>query len=307
MQVITKKLPKSTLQLNISVPADKVGEVYNEVLVALAGSSEMKGFRKGKAPKELVEKSLDPAKINGEVVNKLLEKYYIQALKEQKINPIANPRIEIQKFELEESFEFTAKIAIKPEIKLGDYKKALKTKATKKKEDAKKKKEEALKEGKDLKDVHNHLHTKEILDTIVEETEVEVPDLLVEDEVNRMSARLIDQIQSLNMEMEQYLKAQNKSSEQLTEEFSKVAEDNLKAEFAMAQAVKEAKIEVTDEEIEETAKASGDPKALENLKDPVHKWYIKSVLEKNRLLVSLMEELEGEKKASTNGGKEKDK
>ena len=86
------------MQLNISVPVDKVKETYNEVLGDFSKSVEIKGFRKGNAPIDLVEKSLDPAKVNGEVVNKLLEKYYIQALKENKINPLSNPKVEIKKF-----------------------------------------------------------------------------------------------------------------------------------------------------------------------------------------------------------------
>lgn len=292
MKVETKKLPKSTIQLDITVPAEKVKETYDEVLASVAESAEIKGFRKGKAPKEVVEKSLDPAKINGEVVNKLLEKYYVQALKENKINPISNPKVEIQNFNLEEDFEFTAKVAERPDVELGDYKKALKEKLEKRHEEIQKQKEEALKKGENLENAHDHLHTQEIIQTIVEKTEVEVPELLVEDEVNRMRARLVDQMQNLDMEMEDYLKAQNKTKEQLNAEFAKQAENNLKAEFALAQAVKNAEIEVTDEEIEETAKASGDPQAMENLKDPVHKWYIRSVLEKNKLLRGIVEELE---------------
>jgi FKBP-type peptidyl-prolyl cis-trans isomerase (trigger factor) len=71
-----------------------------------------------------------------------------------------------------------------------------------------------------------------------------------------------------------------------------MAEKSLKAEFAMAQIIKDSGITVTDTEIEETAKASGDPQVMENLKDPTTKWYIKSIIEKNKLLASIMDELE---------------
>ena len=91
--------------------------------------------------------------------------------------------------------------------------------------------------------------------------------------------------------MEQYLRAQNKTAEQVRGEFTEMAERNLRAEFALAEAIKAEKIEVTDAEIEETAKASGDPQALENIKDPSTKYYVKSILEKNKLLTSIMEEL----------------
>ncbi len=292
MKTKIEKLPKSTIKLEVTVPHKKVKETYDQVLAAATESAEIEGFRKGKAPKDIVEKSLDPAKLNGEVVNKLLEKYYIQALKEHKINPISNPKVEITQFEPGKDFEFTAKVATRPEVELGDYIKALEDKLEKRHKEVKKEKEEALKKGEKLENVHDHLHTQEIIQTIVENTEVEVPELLVEDEANRMKARLIDQMKNLEMEFEDYLEAQGKSKEEFAKELREQAEKNLKGEFALAQAVKEEGIEVSDEEIEETAKASGDPKALENLEDPVHKWYIRSVLEKNKLLTGIMEKLE---------------
>ena len=296
MKVETKKLPKSTLQLNITVPVNKVKEAYDEFIELSVKSVEIKGFRKGNAPRDLVEKSLDPAKVNGEVVNKLLEKYYIQALKENKINPLSNPKVEIKKFGLEEDFEFVATVAVRPDVKIGDYKKVLKEKLDERKKESEKLKETALKKGDDIKNIHNHLHTNEIIKIIVDSAEIEVPELLIEDEVNRMRARLINQTETLNMTMEQYLLAQAKTSEQLNAEFENNAKGSLKAEFALAQVVKDSGIEVSDKEIEETAAASGDPVALENLKDPVHKWYIKSILEKNKLLAGIMEELEGNTK-----------
>ncbi len=61
----------------------------------------------------------------------------------------------------------------------------------------------------------------------------------------------------------------------------------------MAHLIKEENIDVTDKEIEDTAKATGDPSILEKLEnDQIQKWYIKSVLQKNKLISKLLEELE---------------
>lgn len=292
MQVEIKKLPKSTLQLEVTIPATNVEEVRKLVLNKFSETMEVKGFRKGNAPIDLVEKSLDPAKFNGEVVNTLLEKYYVEALKENKIAPISNPKVEIKAFGEYKDFVFTATVAIRPDVKIGDYKKALKKKTEEKKAEIQKQKEAALKEGKSLENFHDHLHTDEIIDVLTESAELEIPEMLIEDEIDRYMARLVDQMQAINMQMEQYLKAQKKTAEQVREEFASMAEKNLKAEFAMAQIIKDSGITVTDAEIEETAKASGDPQVMENLKDPTTKWYIKSIIEKNKLLASIMDELE---------------
>jgi len=294
MKAEIQKLPKSTIQIDVVVPVEKVKEIYDRVLADITDDTEIKGFRKGKAPKDLVEKSVDQSKLLGEAANKVLEKYYVQALKENKIAPISNPKIDIKGFALDKDFAFTAIVAVKPDIKLGDYKSKLKQVVEDKHKASQKQKEGALKEGKPLSDAHDHLHSNEIIDVITNSAEIEIAEMLIEEEVDRMMSRLVDQTQSLNMQIDQYLKAQNKTAEQLRTEFSKMAENNIKAEFAMAEAIKQMNITVTDEEVEEMAKASGDPQAVESIKDPVHKWYIKSILEKNKLITALVEEFGGE-------------
>ena len=100
MQVKVEKQPKSTLSINIIVPNDKVKETYVQVLKEAVSAAEVPGFRKGQAPQNLIEDKLNTSELYGEVVNKLLQTYYPQALKEHKISPISNPKIEIKKFEI---------------------------------------------------------------------------------------------------------------------------------------------------------------------------------------------------------------
>ena len=205
MQVEIKKLPKATVQLDVTVPAEKVNEVRELVITKLAETTEIKGFRKGNAPRDLVEKSLDQATLNGEIVNSLLEKYYVEALKQNKVAPISNPKVEVKAFSLEEDFVFTATVAIRPDVKMQDYKKALKQKAEEKSKEVAKQKEAALKEDKPLGQIHDHLHTNEIIEILTDSAEVEVPDMLIDDEIDKYMARFVDQIQALNMDMKDYL------------------------------------------------------------------------------------------------------
>src|SRR3989338_8319336 len=108
MDVTVEKLQKNSIKLTVKVPADKVMEAYNLVLEKFAENTEIEGFRKGKAPLELVEKKVKQSELNGETVNHLLREYYIQALKEHKIEGIGNPRVEIKQFEKDKDFEFSA-------------------------------------------------------------------------------------------------------------------------------------------------------------------------------------------------------
>jgi FKBP-type peptidyl-prolyl cis-trans isomerase (trigger factor) len=293
MEVNIEQQPRSTVKMTVKVPADQVKQTYDKVVADMAKSAELPGFRKGSAPKEMVEERLDPNKLFNEVINDLLQNFYTQAVKDNNLAPISNPRIELKDFDPNKEFEFTAMIPIKPEVKVGDYKKELKEMQKKAEEDARKFNEHKLAQGEPLEETHVHLSANEVVNALINISEVEVPEMLIEDETERMLTRLVQQAQSINLSLDQYLKAQNKTADQLKSEYSQTAEKNIKSEFILAHIVKEENIVVDDEELEEVVKASGDEKALEQLKNPIEKWYIKSVLEKNKLISKLIEEAAG--------------
>src|SRR4030043_1420618 len=126
MQTKIEKLPKSVIKLTVTVESAKVKDTYEEVLEEKVKTAKVEGFREGKAPKKLVEEKIGVSNLYGDVINKLLQTYYSQALKENHIAALSNPKVEIKEFDLEKDFEFTAELATKPEVKVGNYKKALK-------------------------------------------------------------------------------------------------------------------------------------------------------------------------------------
>jgi ankyrin repeat protein len=126
MEVKVEKQPKATIKLTVTVPAEQVKTTYNHIFDELVKNSELPGFRKGMAPKEMVKEKTDVSKLYGDVVNELLEKYYPQAIKENLISPVSNPKVEIKEFDLEKDFQFIATVAVRPEVKIGDYKTKLK-------------------------------------------------------------------------------------------------------------------------------------------------------------------------------------
>jgi FKBP-type peptidyl-prolyl cis-trans isomerase (trigger factor) len=267
--------------------------MYEQTLNEAIKEAELPGFRKGLAPRELVLEKTDISKLYGEVINELLEKFYPQALKEKMISPLSNPRVEIKEFDLEKDFEFTATVATKPETKIKDFRPALKTFYEDKAKKLSTDNAEKITKGEEVKETHAHLTPNELLEILLEKAEVEVPEILVEEEADRLIGRLANQAKTLGLSLEQYLTAQNKSQEDLKKDYIKVAENSLKAEFVLTELIKSENIEVSDEEIEEAVKATGDPTALEKLKNPVEKWYIKSILQKNNLVNKLIEEIQG--------------
>ncbi len=296
MEVNVKNKPKSTIELEVKIPVEKVKAAYNDVLNQVVSNTELPGFRKGNAPKDKVLEKTDVSQLYGEVVNVLLQTYYPQALKEKHISPVSNPKVEIKEFDMEKDFEFVATLATRPEVKIGNYKKAIKELHEKQVKELKKTNEEKLKKGESIETDHIHIGGNDLVDAVLSSAEVEIADMLVDDEVDRMMARLVDQAQSIGLSLETYLKSQNKTPEQLRNEYAEVAIKSLKAEFVLSDLVVKEGINVPNEDIEEAVRASGIEDAEEKLKNPAEKWYIQSVLEKNRLLIKLAEEAEGEHK-----------
>lgn len=294
MTVKVEKQPKSQIKLTVVVEKDKVNESYEKIVEEAIKTAKIDGFREGHAPKEKVIEKVGVSHLYGDVINDLLQTYYVQALKENHIIPLSNPKVEIKDFDLQKDFEFTALVAVRPEVKIKEFKSELKSRVEDKVKQAKKENEEKLKKGEKLNDVHAHLSPNEVVDVLLKNSDADMPSLLVEEETNRMFSRLIDQAQSVGLSLEDYLKAQKKTSEELRAEYEKIAENSLKAEFVLSQLIFDEKVEVTDKDIEDMINASGVEDAAQRLSDPNEKFYIKSILQKNKLITKLIEEAEGE-------------
>lgn len=278
MKTNVEKLPKSTISLNVVVPSEDVKKAYNNVLEEVVKEATIPGFRKGMAPKDRVLESTNVSELYGEVVNELLQSFYPQALKEHHITPISNPKVEIKQFDLEKDFEFTATIATRPEVIVKDYEGALKKRQEEKENEAAKLQKETTEKP------HVHLSVDDVIDVLLENSAVEVADILIEEETDRMLGRLINQAQAVGLSLEDYLKAQNKTKEQLRQEYRKVAKRTLDAEFVLSKIVSDRKIEPTDEEVEAAIKASGFDNAT-----AIDKIYVKSILAKNTLIEDLID------------------
>lgn len=296
MNIEVTKKPKATLEIKITIPNDKVKETYNKVVEELVKNTEIDGFRKGKAPKDVVLERADKQKLNSEVMNELLQTYYPQALKEKHITPVSNPQVQIKEFDLTKDFEFTALVADKPDVKVKDnYIEQIKKQYEQKRKNIQKENEDKLKKGEELNDTeHIHLSTEEIIEVLLDSADFEVSDLVVDEETDRMMARLINQAQSIGMTLESYLQTQNKTGEQLRNEYKKIAEDNVKIEFILSHLIQKENIEATEEEIQSTIDSVGDENVRKQMETPLQRFYIKTVLEKNKLITQIIKEVEGE-------------
>jgi len=288
MQVNVEKLPKSTLKITVTVTSDKVLEEFNHVLDHFVDEAELPGFRKGNAPKKLVEEKIDQGKLNGEVINHILPESFRSEVSEHHIYAISSPKIMIKQFEKGKDFIYEAEVATIPEVKIGDYKNKVKEVLSKIK------KTEIL--GADGKPISAKEGEKETGDDRVEValkalnecSEVDLSPVLVNEEVERMLSRFLDQLGRLGLTIDRYLSSIGKKPEDLRAEYSEEAERNLRLEFILGKLITEEKVEVTEEEIKKAIEATPDEKTREELEKPEQKAYIKSVLAKQKVIDKLI-------------------
>ncbi len=118
--MITERLPKSQVGMNIEVPAEVVDATYERVLSRLASRAKIEGFRPGRAPRALVEARLGPAALREEVVETMVPDVIRQALDKESIDPIDNPDVEVLELERGRPAKLKATISVMPEVTLPD-------------------------------------------------------------------------------------------------------------------------------------------------------------------------------------------
>lgn len=244
---------KNVIELTLNVSADDIKKVHEMILDEAVKSAEIKGFRKGKAPRAKVEDQLDKTKVNEEVLRTLLPKAYADAVREHNINPIVNPRIEIISMEEGKDWQFRATTCEKPEIKLGDYKDKVKGVTAKSK---------IVVPGKEPEQPK----AEDIFNAILEGATVELPDFVVDAEVDRLLSHTLNEIKSLGLTLDSYLASSGKTAQSLREEYRKQAERDLKLEFVLEAIADAEKIIVSQAEIDEAIKQIKEPKDQEAVK-----------------------------------------
>ncbi|MBE5922373.1 MAG: trigger factor [Lachnospiraceae bacterium] len=122
MSVQVEKLEKNMAKLTIEVSAEEFEKALQAAYLKQRGSISVQGFRKGKVPRQMIEKMYGPAIFYEEAVNSCIPGAYADAAAECGLEIVSQPEIDVVQVEKGKSFIFTAEVAVKPEVTLGDYK-----------------------------------------------------------------------------------------------------------------------------------------------------------------------------------------
>ncbi len=128
MQVTTKKLSDTKIQLTLVADDQLLQAVKQEVLRELGQNVKVAGFREGKAPQSIIEKNIDQARLQTEFLEHAINRLYGLGVEQEKLRPVAQPQVKISKFVPFETLEIEAEVEVVGEVKLPDYKKIKLTK-----------------------------------------------------------------------------------------------------------------------------------------------------------------------------------
>ncbi|SDF19615.1 trigger factor [Sporolituus thermophilus] len=122
MKVTAERIDNHKLVLEMEVPQEEVAKAFQKAYQKLAARVNIPGFRKGKAPRNILELHVGKDVLKDEAFDLLANKAYWQALDEQKAEPVTRPEIEILTFEEGKPLRFKATVVTKPDVTLGEYK-----------------------------------------------------------------------------------------------------------------------------------------------------------------------------------------
>ncbi len=317
MTTTINKLDKSEVEIISSIPTEIFASYEAKALSRAGERMEIPGFRKGKAPTDILKQNINEMMLLEEMAELAIYDAYPKILEENKIDAIGRPEIMITKIAKGSDLEFKIKTAVIPQITLPDYKKIAKEENIKDEY-----KGEVIVEEKEMTKViddlrkmranknmpasehvegeaHDHPEIKEedlpavddefaksfgkfenveefknkirenikieketqkkdkqrlaIIEKVVADTKVEVPEILIASEIQKMMYKLEADITNMGFKMEDYLKQINKTPEDISVEWRPDAEKRAKLELIIHNISVAENLKPTDEEVEKEA------------------------------------------------------
>ncbi len=268
-----KKLDKSQVEIVGSVPVETWEQFRAAALKNINDTVTIDGFRKGNIPENVLVAKVGDMVILEEMAELALPKAYMEILIDQKIDAIGRPEISVTKLAKGNDLEFKAVTAVVPEIKLPDYKKLAGEQVKKAgqpdtsvsdKEIAEA--EERIKKmpnppvipreqlstmlSEDKRTAAKEKVRLSIADAIAAETIVELPNVMIESELNRTQSQFENDIQRMGVKLDDYLKHAKKTLEEIRKEWLPHAEKKAKLQLILNEISRLENIKPSPAEIE---------------------------------------------------------
>lgn len=123
MKITRAQISPTRIKLTIIADQKAIDANKQAVIAELGQNVKVPGFRPGKAPANLIEKQIDQAAFQSEFLDRIVNQLFVAAVDNQKLRPVASPKIDLTKFVPYSTLEFTAELDVVGEVTLADYKK----------------------------------------------------------------------------------------------------------------------------------------------------------------------------------------
>lgn len=206
----------------VTIPWSDVKTAYDKRLDEVVAEAELPGFRKGNAPRNMVENKVSKKTLYSDVIERVVPPAYQKEATNRVLHPMISPRLKPLSLDENKDWQFEISVIQKPDVKLGDIEKKLMDRLATGK---------IITPGKPGQTKDEKMRIA--LDTLLENAEIDLPELLVEEEVNARLTQFVDQLQAVGMTVEQYLKTKNLDAQKLRAEYDKTAREMLKLNLAL--------------------------------------------------------------------------
>lgn len=230
-----KQLKDKSFTIELTLAAADIQKKYQHVLGEIQQNFSKDGFRKGKAPLDVVEQNISPQEVIEEVLNHLLPEAYKSIVEEHKLKPITEPTIKIksEKLSLDSDWLLELESAELPDVKLDSkfYDDIKKLNADKK--------------------IEKKAKMDQIIALILKNSQVEMPSILLANDVNRRLSDLVEQLESAKLSVDQYLKNKNTTLPEYRKELEKQIQNDWTLNLAINQIAIDKEIKVDDKDVKE--------------------------------------------------------
>ncbi len=300
--------------VELTFPWKEIAPLYKQELKKLAKTLKVKGFRKGKVPLNIAEKEIEPQKLINAVLQQVLPEAYREAIKEKDYQPLTEPEFQALSLNKDNDWKVKAIFAQKPEIDISGYKKLVKaarkeaqekiaqynqkaeTQADSKqaKSEPKKQQQSEQTQQQDPQPLNQEQQDdaviQAILGRLVKEFEPAIPHLLIKQNTQQELKKFTQQLKQMQVEMKDFLKAKNITSDQLTMQMFRSSLNKLQIEFLINAIAEQENIEAEEEEVEKRIEKIEEEETREKIKqDPQYQSYLRAIIAKQKVLQYLLE------------------
>ncbi|PJE62670.1 hypothetical protein COU88_03745 [Candidatus Roizmanbacteria bacterium CG10_big_fil_rev_8_21_14_0_10_39_6] len=238
--------------VTVTIQWSEIDKSKEETLLKIQKDFESEGFRKGKVPVKVVREKVGESKLLEEASRHFLSDVYSQIIKKYNLHPVIDPAIRVKQAEAKKDWIVIFEIAHAPAIKtMPDVKKIVAD------IHAQAKKETIWVPGKDEKEKPTEKpeekkeeQLQKIMDALVNKAEITIAPGIMEQEVNRRMASLLDEVKKLGMNLDQYMQAKGETTDSMRKKAEKEIVEVYTVELLLQQIAENEKITIDDKELE---------------------------------------------------------